>query len=603
MAKTAKLTGILGLNISLFEAGLKKATGAANKFANNLGGKVLKEAITGPLGAIGAAIAGAFAFRSFVGGIKGAITAGAAMKTLSEQTGVSVGALKTLGYAFKEAYADSDLLVPSIGKMQKTLFDASKGSAVAQNALGLLHFQVKDILNLAPEEQFRAIGSAIDSIQDPATKAGAAMGIFGRQGRELIPVFANLKNLDFEELHENAKVLQDNATAFREIAVAANRAFGAMKGVYLGIAAALVPALQSLISILPKISFVSIGKSIGEGLANAYFFVKGFVTHFRESVAVMQDFLETAFAAGFAMVSAYGSDFVDDLADKVKSTFTASFWDDIWGTMSDSFRRENHHIIDGIDEIRHDFERMADSANKIFGFVDRLGHTLQGEKVFNENDNKNGSDWREHQNMIEFTKGAAEMASLVKKPKNGPLEGLKLSAAAEAQIRASAMMREAAAKFSDGVNKIVALGGKGQHPTTRRSLGAKWWNESTGRTLQTGSLQGATMAGGFKDVEGPLAPGRKRGSALNLPSGQRDLDRGAFGHTALVGQRQILDATNSAIASGESRPNHMVRRGDAKRAEDFARSEQKRLMDVGKSIEAGNSILGNISSLLQTSLQ
>ncbi len=194
---------------SALTKGLKKA----KKEVEDFGKSVLK--IGAGLGAIGAGITG-----PLIAATAHFAESGAALKDMSERTGVSVESLSVLGFAAKQSGADIGAVEVGVRKMQKALVAGSEENKQAVGTFASLGLSVQVLSRLKPEEQFAMIGKRIASIKDETARAGAAMMIFGRSGTQLIPMLTHMEKLSREahefglvmstETAEDAKKLKDS---------------------------------------------------------------------------------------------------------------------------------------------------------------------------------------------------------------------------------------------------------------------------------------------------------------------------------------------------------------------------------------------------------
>ena len=174
------------------ESPLNAATGAAKAFAGSLG----------PIGAIGTVIvttlaaAGAMLFKFATE----AAHVGGELDDLSETTGIAVPKLSGLKFAADVAGQGMDTVSNAIFKLQQNIGQGGEQIARGFNRIGLSLEQIRD---LNPEDQFIQIAHAISGIQDPAQRAAAAVELFGKQGRDLLPLLSQ----DLEALTEQSKAL------------------------------------------------------------------------------------------------------------------------------------------------------------------------------------------------------------------------------------------------------------------------------------------------------------------------------------------------------------------------------------------------------------
>ncbi|MDX9911210.1 MAG: hypothetical protein RBS39_05215 [Phycisphaerales bacterium] len=131
---------------------------------------------------------GGAALAPLAGAVKLFASAGDTLDKMSLRTGVSVEALSELGFAAEQSGADLQTLENGVRVMQRTLNDAARGLATAQDALADLGLTADDLRGLSPEQQFKTLAEAISRIEDPSKRAAVAMQIFGRAGTKLLPL-------------------------------------------------------------------------------------------------------------------------------------------------------------------------------------------------------------------------------------------------------------------------------------------------------------------------------------------------------------------------------------------------------------------------------
>ena len=140
----------------------------------------------------------------------------AAMDDLSQRTGVSTDALQ--GFQVAADLAGVQNLEGALQKVSVVLGDAAAGSATAQKAFANIGLTVNDLLAKSPEEQFRAVASAIGAIKGPAAQAAAAVDLFGKSGVELLPLFAsNLKEIEAQAQKLGMVLSEDQVGSITEM--------------------------------------------------------------------------------------------------------------------------------------------------------------------------------------------------------------------------------------------------------------------------------------------------------------------------------------------------------------------------------------------------
>lgn len=220
---------------------LKQGLAGAGQSIRAFGLSVAK--VGAGIGAIGAALLGPLLGASHV-----FAEMGSEMYDMSVRTGVTVEALSSLKFAAEQSGSSIGAVEVAMKKMNQTLAKADDDGSKAAETLDKLGISLDSIQGLTPDEQFRRVGKAIAKIPDQAKKTAAAIALFGKQGKALLPMIQ-----DMEELEQQAKDLGIvMTTAEAESADALGDSFGAMqaqlKMVTFQLGAVLAPILTDIIS-------------------------------------------------------------------------------------------------------------------------------------------------------------------------------------------------------------------------------------------------------------------------------------------------------------------------------------------------------------------
>lgn len=220
-------------------------------------------------------------FNIFKGGIDSvmsfsseAAAAADAIGKLSSSTGMAHEPLQVFTQMAAYGGVSSTQFGDALQKMSRGLGEAANGTGTAGKALERMGLSLDGLLQMSPDEQFLAIGSAIGEIEDPALRSQAAADIFGRSGTKLIPMFENLEEnarATADEMLELGQVL--SVTQVRNIE-AMNDSFEKVKQTAFSIgsqvlanfAPALTKANEALISLIKNFEYE--GATGGQGLAN-----------------------------------------------------------------------------------------------------------------------------------------------------------------------------------------------------------------------------------------------------------------------------------------------------------------------------------------------
>lgn len=143
---------------------------------------------------------------------KSAIDNADALSKMSERTGLTTETLSALKQQASLADVSMESLGVSLKKQSVVLENATSGNKQAQESFAKLRLSVTDLLKLSPDERFFAIARAIESVPDPAIKAGLAMEVWGKSGTELFTLLPSLSG-GIDEVVGSAKNFNQVITA------------------------------------------------------------------------------------------------------------------------------------------------------------------------------------------------------------------------------------------------------------------------------------------------------------------------------------------------------------------------------------------------------
>lgn len=201
----------LGFNISASATGMAQGVNAAAVELEKLGYAAKKTAAD--VGVLKTLSIG----RAFVDGIKtiagtfsnyagGVLQATESTSNLARELNVSYQELTAIQLAAQLSGVSAEQLGKAFTKAQVSITKAASGGKEAVQSLAAIGLSARDFEGLSSSQQFSLIASAINGIADPAQRAAAAVGIFGKSGAELLPVF--------RELGENLQTSQDLLSKF-----------------------------------------------------------------------------------------------------------------------------------------------------------------------------------------------------------------------------------------------------------------------------------------------------------------------------------------------------------------------------------------------------
>lgn len=287
---------VLELISGNFDAKLKHSKGELEgfgKIAGSLGGASMFGAMIAPLAAV---LASVTTIAGVMAGMHSAVELGEQMVNLSNRTGIAVENLMMMRRLFKDSGLEVDKIGTSIGRMQKTIGKAANTGegAVEFAKLGL---KPQDLEKAKPDDAFKQIGSAIAAIENPTKRGEAAMAIFGRAGTELLQVFLNPDFKNAGNISQTAKVMGENAYLFKEAGDQLSHIGGKLTGLFIGMAAPLLVAIEPLLTWLDSLDLSGFGTGLGNLLGN-------FVGDFSGAIQML----------------------IGDMVDEIIDTFTTLDW-------------------------------------------------------------------------------------------------------------------------------------------------------------------------------------------------------------------------------------------------------------------------------------
>lgn len=107
------------------------------------------------------------------------------LQATSQQVGINTRELQMWRFIAERGNVDAGALVGSMSRLQRTAFSSPRAFRALGVSVRGANGQVKSAGDL-----FRETGVALSAIQDPAERAARAQQIFGKSGRELLPIFA-----------------------------------------------------------------------------------------------------------------------------------------------------------------------------------------------------------------------------------------------------------------------------------------------------------------------------------------------------------------------------------------------------------------------------
>ena len=208
------------------------------------------------LGRIGIAVGGAIS-AAFAGAAKTFAATGDQLDKMRHRTGVSVEALSGLMFAASQTGTSAETVEKGFAGLSRTFFEAKRGSAVAVDALKEIGLTFQDLQGLSPDKQFELIADGIAKISDESIKGAVAQNIFGRAGRQLLPLM-KLGSQGIQAYRKEAEALgitltDADAKSAADLTDALDRLWRQVKAVVVQIGAAVAGPLTDFLALTKPI--------------------------------------------------------------------------------------------------------------------------------------------------------------------------------------------------------------------------------------------------------------------------------------------------------------------------------------------------------------
>jgi hypothetical protein len=202
-----------------------------------------------------------------VAGTKRAISMGAELDHLSTQTGLAVSELMRIQQAYKDNGKSADSAAKDINKMQRAIFEASQDPGGSMDFFTPIGLNIQKLMAMSPDEQFFAIGEAINKIKSPTERAARAMDIFGRSGGQLITVFkgSNLDDVN-TSLGKMPEIIQEFSVELERADTLLGRLPNKSDQFFAGFTAGIVEELIPSLEDINEFDFSQLGKNLADSL-------------------------------------------------------------------------------------------------------------------------------------------------------------------------------------------------------------------------------------------------------------------------------------------------------------------------------------------------
>lgn len=180
--------------------------------------------------------------------------AGDALDKMSARTGVGVEALAEMGFAAEQGGTSIEAVEKGFAKLSQTVYDAGRGLSTATDALGEIGLSYEKLKGLKPEDQFQAVADGLSKITDESKRGAVAQAIFGRSGRQLLPMLSSLREIRQEARDLGLVLGKKDTDAAAKLADAFNRIKRTIGGAFLQVGAAVAEPVLIALDAITKVT-------------------------------------------------------------------------------------------------------------------------------------------------------------------------------------------------------------------------------------------------------------------------------------------------------------------------------------------------------------
>lgn len=163
-------------------AGLQSASKRFKKLGRDVEavGKKMTQTLTGPIAAVGTAMA-ALGAKSIQNGDR--------MQKFGQRIGIAVEELSKLEFAADRSGIGVNTLSMGLQRMTRRVAEAAQGSGEARDAIAELGLDAQELAAQSPDEQFKRIAEAMSGVGSQSDKVRLAMRLFDSEGVSLLQMF------------------------------------------------------------------------------------------------------------------------------------------------------------------------------------------------------------------------------------------------------------------------------------------------------------------------------------------------------------------------------------------------------------------------------
>lgn len=303
MAQIGKVSAVFSASTSGLTSGVKSASSAFASLRSDIAG--LRGGMSALVTINAAQFFGQLA-NAATQSIRSLVSMGQAQAEVIDQTsklaarlGMTYAEMSGLALAGELAGVSMDKIGAAATKADVAFVRAANGSQSAVEAFSAIGLSVDQLNGLSAAGRFDQIAEAIAALPTEAERAAAAIGIFGRAGAELLPLFSQGAGAIAEARAEAERfglaLTNEQGQNVEAMNDAFTRAQQAVQGVVQQVVAYLAPAVTSVTeafsNLIGSVGGANIGQAIGDALLAGAEYLAGVADSFIANLTPLWEYV------------------------------------------------------------------------------------------------------------------------------------------------------------------------------------------------------------------------------------------------------------------------------------------------------------------------
>ena len=180
-----------------------------------------------------------------------AAKAGDQIDKMSARTGASAEFISQMGFAMEQSGGSVQDMEKGLFGLSRSYLAASQGGKAAIDGFNQIGVTMQDLEGLSPEDQMRRVADGLKSIEDTSKRGAVAQQLFGRAGRQMLPLLSTgasgMKAYAAESDALGRTMSTEQVAAAASFVDALNRVKTIVKGLMFDLGSGLLPVLENIL--------------------------------------------------------------------------------------------------------------------------------------------------------------------------------------------------------------------------------------------------------------------------------------------------------------------------------------------------------------------